>query len=202
MRISNILILNIHIVYVCKWSQFSLFIFSHTVPKHKAFLQDNGNIPLPPLPAAMDKDPDALKDTRPPKPVTPPPVHQKTEMEMMIEKHQHSVPPPTVAPPPAPAAMAYGNPYGAYGNAYAQPQQNPHGIPPAAPGEYHVPWNGGSEPPLPPEPHPIDKAKAAAAEVQQKKAAAASAVEDDKPDADELAMLGIDPDDLSGFGGK
>ena len=169
-------------------------------------MQDNGDIPLPPLPAAQDKDPDALKDTRPPKPVTPPPVRQKTEMELMIEKHQvPGVPPPAaaVAPPPQhppphpPPAAMYGNhPY--YANAYQQ-------VPVAAPGEYQHPWGngaGGNEgPPLPPEPHPIDRAKAAAAEASQKKAAA-EAAEEDKPDADELAMLGIDPDDLSGFGGK
>ena len=173
-------------------------------------MQDNGDIPLPPLPAAQDKDPDALKDTRPPKPVTPPPVRQKTEMELMIEKHQSAVPPPAaaVAPPPQqhppphpPPAAMYGNhPY--YGNAYAHPQQV---VPAAAPGEYQHPWGngaGGNEgPPLPPEPHPIDRAKAAAAaEASQKKAAAEAA--EDRPDADELAMLGIDPDDLSGFGGK
>ncbi len=50
------------------------------------------DIPLPPLPAAQDKDPDALLDTRPPKMATPPPQKEKTEMEMMIEKHCDSQP--------------------------------------------------------------------------------------------------------------
>merc|ERR1711953_668985 len=52
-------------------------------------------IPLPPLPAAQDRDPDALKDTRPPKPPTPPPApKEKTELELMLEKHASSNNPP------------------------------------------------------------------------------------------------------------
>ena len=44
-------------------------------------------IPLPPLPAAQDRDPDAMMDTRPPKPPTPPPIKEKTELDLMLEKH-------------------------------------------------------------------------------------------------------------------
>ena len=54
---------------------------------------DEIEIPLPPLPAAQDRDPDALKDTRPPKPPTPPPVVPKTELELMLEKHAMNAPP-------------------------------------------------------------------------------------------------------------
>jgi len=50
-------------------------------------------IPLPPLPAAQDKDPDALLDTRPPKETTPEPQKLKSEMEIMIEKHCQEPPP-------------------------------------------------------------------------------------------------------------
>ena len=48
---------------------------------------DMDGIPLPPLPAAMDKDgPSALIDTRPPKVPTP---KTETEMEVMLNKHGH-----------------------------------------------------------------------------------------------------------------
>lgn len=47
-------------------------------------------IPLPPLPAAMDKDPEALTDTRPVKLPTPPPPKEKTELDLMLEKHGHN----------------------------------------------------------------------------------------------------------------
>merc|ERR1712051_1092723 len=50
-------------------------------------------IPLPPLPAAQDRDPDAMKDTRPPKLATPPPTTEKTELEFMLEKHANNIPP-------------------------------------------------------------------------------------------------------------
>ena len=50
-------------------------------------------IPLPPLPAAQDRDPDAMKDTRPPKIPTPPIVKEKTELEIMLEMHANNVPP-------------------------------------------------------------------------------------------------------------
>ena len=50
-------------------------------------------IPLPPLPAAQDRDPDAMKDTRPPKMPTPPAVKEKSELDVMLEMHANNVPP-------------------------------------------------------------------------------------------------------------
>ena len=50
-------------------------------------------IPLPPLPAAKDRDPDAMKDTRPPKMPTPPTVKEKSELDVMLEMHANNVPP-------------------------------------------------------------------------------------------------------------
>ena len=50
-------------------------------------------IPLPPLPAAQDRDPDAMKDTRPPKIPTPPLVQDKSELQIMLEMHANNVPP-------------------------------------------------------------------------------------------------------------
>ncbi|CAB4060492.1 unnamed protein product [Lepeophtheirus salmonis] len=60
---------------------------AHMRARSEEFVPPEMEIPLPPLPAATDKDPDALNDTRPPKIPTPPPVREKTEMEIMIEKH-------------------------------------------------------------------------------------------------------------------
>ena len=70
----------------------------NVVPVKSKDDDDNGDIPLPPLPAASDKDPEAMLDTRPAKEPTPPPVKEKTEMEMMIEKHEGGaeVPAPAV----------------------------------------------------------------------------------------------------------
>merc|ERR1719309_494486 len=104
----------------------------------------------------------------------------------MIEKHQA---PPTTLP---------------YG--YGPPPANPSGYMAPPPGfAAGTAWNGAAggaggpsgEPPLPPEPHPLDKKRVALEEAQEKKKAEEEA---DKPDPSELAMLGIDPDDLSGFG--
>ena len=41
------------------------------VPANKSRARLEADIPLPPLPAAQDRDPEALKDTRPPPPPLP-----------------------------------------------------------------------------------------------------------------------------------
>ena len=59
-------------------------------------------IPLPPLPAARDKDSKSHLDTRPPREPTPPPVKEKTELDVMLEKHSNEGPanlPPGFAGP-------------------------------------------------------------------------------------------------------
>eukprot|EP00095_Tigriopus_kingsejongensis_P010405 maker-scaffold203_size261420-snap-gene-0.11 protein:Tk10405 transcript:maker-scaffold203_size261420-snap-gene-0.11-mRNA-1 annotation:"---NA---" len=100
------------------------------------------DIPLPPLPAALDKDAMASLDTRPPRPITPPPPVQKTELDFMMEKHASKE-----------AAIAKKE-------AVAE-----------------------KKPEMPP----------------QKKANPFETNTSDM-DPDELAMLGIDPNDLAGFG--
>eukprot|EP00096_Caligus_rogercresseyi_P003956 TRINITY_DN1798_c0_g1_i2.p1 TRINITY_DN1798_c0_g1~~TRINITY_DN1798_c0_g1_i2.p1 ORF type:complete len:624 (-),score=213.77 TRINITY_DN1798_c0_g1_i2:124-1995(-) len=61
---------------------------AHMRARSEEFVPPEIEIPLPPLPAASDKDPSAHLDTRPPKAPTPPPTpREKTEMELMLEKH-------------------------------------------------------------------------------------------------------------------
>lgn len=58
--------------------------------------------PLPALPAACDKDSMAHMDTRPPREPTPPPPKEKTELDVMLEKHSNEGPanlPPGFAGP-------------------------------------------------------------------------------------------------------
>jgi sulfur carrier protein ThiS len=112
-------------------------------------------IPLPPLPAAFDKDPEAMLDTRlPPPPSPPPPPKEKTEMEMMLEKHAEK----------EEAAEAE---------------------------EYATATNGNVVP---------DEAAPAHAVAAPVFDAKASADDENMMDRMELEMLGIDPNDLAGFG--
>lgn len=105
------------------------------MPSHQS-LETPGDIPLPPLPAAVDKDDMATMDTRPPKVPTPPLPVPKTELDLMMEKHAS---PKQASPPPEPKVA---------------------------------------------KPSPFE------------------AEESIEMDPDELAMLGIDPNDLTGFGAK
>lgn len=59
-----------------------------------AKLDPEADIPLPPLPAAQDRDPEAMKDTRPTKAIHQP---EKSELDVMLEKHTSAA---TNNPPP------------------------------------------------------------------------------------------------------
>ena len=51
----------------------------------RAKLDPEADIPLPPLPAAQDRDPEAMKDTRPTKPITPPQLKVSFIRYILIE---------------------------------------------------------------------------------------------------------------------
>ena len=178
-------------------------------------------IPLPPLPAAQDRDPDAMKDTRPLKPPTPPPIIEKTELDLMLEKHAMNIPPgfskdknivevklpPTLQPKPNYDMSLY-NTYAAHWGP---------GFDPRAAAELAMPPVGltgprpeVTEPPSAIEPPNPEATLAAvveavpiietAAEKIDEAEAANNDEETDEVDPDELAMLGIDPSDFAGFG--
>ncbi|TRY78371.1 hypothetical protein TCAL_08510 [Tigriopus californicus] len=75
------------------------------IPSHQN-LDTPADIPLPPLPAAVDKDEMAGLDTRPPKVPTPPMPVPKTELDYMMEKHaspkRASTPPSAKTTKPSP----------------------------------------------------------------------------------------------------
>ena len=165
-------------------------------------------IPLPPLPAAQDRDPDAMKDTRPVKPPTPPPVREKTELDLMLEKHnappgfsggsgnvvEVTAPPPPAQPPKPAIDMTM---YATYA-AHWGPGFDPRAV--AAAAAIPVP-----KPQIPPPSTPIDPEEtlAAVAEAVPMIENAKEVIEKEEAmDAEELAMLGIDPSDFDGFGQK
>ena len=119
----------------------------------------------------QDKDPEALTDTRP----LQPQVVAKTDLEVIIEKHKtylsdYNIRPVTV-PPPMPA-------FPQVPPSFAFP-------PPFAP------------PPMPfPTWPPYDPAYGQPQQGPVEASMAGSAKDNDE----ELAMLGIDPNDLAGFG--
>lgn len=117
------------------------------------------SIPLPPLPAAHDKDRLAHVDTRPPRIPTPEPTREKTELDEMLEKHSGSgaanLPPGFAGPDKA--DLVTGHVWQASGGVYdyadiPEPDNRP------------VEHNG-------------------------------SPMDDGGPDAEELRMMGIDPED-------
>ena len=119
----------------------------------------------------QDKDPEALTDTR----RSQPPVVAKTDLEVIIEKHKtdlsaYDIGPVTV-PPPMPA-FAHVPPSFAFPPPFAPPPM--------------------SFPPWPPYDPPYGQPQQGLVESNM----AGSAKDNDE----ELAMLGIDPNDLAGFG--
>jgi hypothetical protein len=172
-------------------------------------------IPLPPLPAAQDRDPEAMRDTRPPKLPTPPPVRAKTELELMLEKHDSNNIPPgfsgstnVVEVKASTLQPAYDmTMYAAYA-AHWGPGFDPNA---AAAACAIIPQTSNQDHPEQPEQqqphhHCPEATLAALAEAVPSIDSAAEAISKaeeakaDEVDAEELAMLGIDPSDFIGFG--
>ncbi len=175
-------------------------------PPEVAEKSDGGDmeIPLPPLPAAQDRDPEAMRDTRPPKAPTPPPVKEKTELDVMLERH--SAEPGTEGYPAA---------------SHQQSAVAPAGIDYAMYAAYAAHWGPGFDrnaaaaaaaipvsAPAPEEPHCPEATLAAVKEAVPNIDTAPEAItmaeeaKGEEMEPDELAMLGIDPDDFAGFGKK
>lgn len=170
-------------------------------------------IPLPPLPAAQDRDPDAMKDTRPVQPPTPPPVAEKTELDFMLEMHNappgfsggsgsHVVEVTQPPPPPVTQSKVDMTMYATYA-AHWGPGFDPRAVAAAA-ANAAIPV---PKPQIPPPSHRHEPAinpeetLAAVAEAVPMIEKAKEVIEKDMDmDAEELAMLGIDPSDFDGFG--
>ena len=151
-----------------------------------------------------------MKDTRPPKPPTPPPIKEKTELDIMLEKH--NAPPgfsgvsgdhvvEVTAPPPKPAIDM--TMYATYA-AHWGPGFDPRAVAAAA----AIPVSSASVPePELPNPEATLAAVAEAVPIIENAKEVIEEVEaaknpETEVDAEELAMLGIDPSDFDGFGKK